>query len=127
MKPPLRVAASLFCTYWLFQPYGVDCKLLKNKDTPPPCKIDSPKPCPTPALQPLFVPTGWIHFFPGYRLHICFLNGSTTCRQLLDTDQIYCPIDRGANIYIRTSRRSVDQAKIQRASVTLPANGDSLY
>ena len=24
VKPPLRVAASFFCTYWLFQPHGVD-------------------------------------------------------------------------------------------------------
>ena len=24
---------------------------------------------------PFFVPTGWLHFFPGYRLYICFLHG----------------------------------------------------
>ena len=29
----------------------------------PRCKINSSKPCPTPALQPLFVHTGWLHFF----------------------------------------------------------------
>ena len=34
-----------------------------DKGTPPPCKLDSSKPCPIPSLQPLFVPTGWHHFF----------------------------------------------------------------
>ena len=63
LKPPLRVAASLFCTYWLFQPYTYVIKHISDKGTPPPCRIDSFKPCPTPALQPLFVPTGWLHFF----------------------------------------------------------------
>ena len=38
--------------------------VMSDKGTPPPCKIDSSKPCPIPALQPLFVPTGWLHFFP---------------------------------------------------------------
>ena len=36
---------------------------MSDKGTAPPCKIDSFKPCPTLALQPLFVPTGWLHFY----------------------------------------------------------------
>ena len=62
----LRVAASLFCTYWMFQTYIWFNKHISDKGTPPPCKIDSSKSCPTPALQPLFVNTGWLHLIPPW-------------------------------------------------------------
>ena len=26
------------------------------------------------GCQPFYVPTGWVHFFPRYRVHICFLH-----------------------------------------------------
>ena len=57
---------------WLRVPH---CQPCQTWVLPPPCKIDSSNPCPIPTLQSLFVPTGWLHFFPWYRLHICFLHG----------------------------------------------------
>ena len=57
---------------------------MSDKGTPPPCKKDSSKPCPTPGLQPLFVPTGWLHFFLWIPSPYLFPNGCyTQCPSLL--------------------------------------------
>ena len=42
---------------WLRLPHSQPCLTIKG--TPPPCKIDSAKPCPTPALEPTFC-TYWL-------------------------------------------------------------------
>ena len=63
VKPHLRVAVSLFLYLLAVQPYSVDFINFERQRYSPTLQDRLVQACLSPALQPLFVPTGWLHFF----------------------------------------------------------------
>ena len=88
MKPPLRVAASLFL--YLVAVFYLVTPAFSEKSTPPPL----------PSSHFLYQLTGFI-FSPGYRLHICFLHVSNTFKNVMEYNfkvNVLFNIDFRANV-----------------------------
>ena len=81
---------AFFCTYWLFQPYGVN---FKRQGYSPTLQDRLVQTLPHPRPPATFC-TYWLaSFFSGYRLHICFLHEEDKTRSgktLLSNCEKYC-------------------------------------